>query len=192
MIDVELAIGLEWDINVFGQTHVEKAVDAAVKFAGLPGLADYPSPVEVSVKLSNNDEVQTLNRQWRDKDQPTNVLSFPSLDDDELNQFRHPEVVSGSYSFTDAEKSKILKLVQHDGQMELLLGDIILAHGVCAEEAAEKGIPLADHTTHLVIHGMLHLLGYDHIDDDDAEQMEALEVKALASMGLHNPYDGDI
>ena len=192
MIDVELAIGLEWDINVFGQTHVEKAVDAAVKFAGLPGLADYPSPVEVSVKLSDNDEVQTLNRQWRDKDQPTNVLSFPSLDDDELNQFRHPEVVSGSYSFTDAEKSKILKLVQHDAQMELLLGDIILAHGVCAEEAAEKGITLADHTTHLVIHGMLHLLGYDHIDDDDAEQMEALEVKALASMGLHNPYDGDI
>ena len=192
MIDVELAIGLEWDINVFGQTHVEKAVDAAVKFAGLPGLADYPSPVEVSVKLSNNDEVQTLNRQWRDKDQPTNVLSFPSLDDDELNQFRHPELVSGSYSVTDAEKSKMLKLVQHDGQMELLLGDIILAHGVCAEEAAEKGIPLADHTTHLVIHGMLHLLGYDHIDDDDAEQMEALEVKALASMGLHNPYDDDI
>ena len=192
MIDVELAIGLEWDINVFGQTHVEKAVDAAVKFAGLPGLADYPSPVEVSVKLSNNDEVQTLNRQWRDKDQPTNVLSFPSLDDDELNQFRHPEVVSGSYSFTDAEKSKILKLVQHDAQMELLLGDIILAHGVCAEEAAEKGITLADHATHLVIHGMLHLLGYDHIDNDDAEQMEALEVKALASMGLHNPYDSDI
>ena len=192
MIDVELAIGLEWDINVFGQTHVEKAVDAAVKFAGLPGLADYPSPVEVSVKLSNNDEVQTLNRQWRDKDQPTNVLSFPSLDDDELNQFRHPEVISGSYSFTDAEKSKILKLVQHDAQMELLLGDIILAHGVCAEEAAEKGITLADHATHLVIHGMLHLLGYDHIDNDDAEQMEALEVKALASMGLHNPYDSDI
>ena len=192
MIDVELAIGPEWDTNIFGQNHIEKAVDAAVKFAGLPGLADYPSPVEVSVKLSDNDEVQTLNRQWRDKDQPTNVLSFPSLDDDELNQFRHPELVSGSYSVTDAEKSKMLKLVQHDGQMELLLGDIILAHGVCAEEAAEKGIPLADHTTHLVIHGMLHLLGYDHIDDNDAEQMEALEVKALASMGLHNPYDGDI
>ena len=192
MIDVELAIGPEWDIDVFGQNHIEKAVDAALKFAGLPGLADYPSPVEVSVKLSDNDEVQTLNRQWRDKDQPTNVLSFPGLDDDELNQFRHPELVSGSYSVTDAEKSKMLKLVQHDGQMELLLGDIILAHGVCAEEAAEKGITLTDHATHLVIHGMLHLLGYDHVDDDDAEQMEALEVKALASMGLHNPYDGDI
>ena len=72
--------------------------------------------------------------------------------------------------------------------MELLLGDIILAYGVCETEAAEKGIPVAHHATHLVIHGMLHLLGHDHIDDEEAEAMEALEVKALASMGLHNPY----
>lgn len=193
MIDVELAIGLDWGSSSFGQKEVEKAVDAAVKFAGLPGLADYRSPVEVSIKLSDNDEVHALNREWRDKDKPTNVLSFPSLGDDELNQFRHPEPVSGSYSFTDAGKSMMLKHVQHNGwEMELLLGDIILAHGICAAEAAEKGIPLTDHATHLVIHGMLHLLGHDHIDDGEAELMEALEVKALASLGLHNPYDDDI
>ena len=72
--------------------------------------------------------------------------------------------------------------------MELLLGDIILAYGVCEAEAAEKNIPVADHAAHLVIHGMLHLLGHDHIDDDEAEAMEALEVKALASIGLGNPY----
>jgi probable rRNA maturation factor len=64
-----------------------------------------------------------------------------------------------------------------------------LAYEICAVEAAEKGIPIAHHATHLVIHGMLHLLGHDHIEEEAAELMEALEVKALASMGLHNPYD---
>jgi probable rRNA maturation factor len=187
MIDVELDIGLEWSSSGFGQSEVEKAVDAAVKFAGLLGLMDYPSPVEVSIKLSDNDEVHALNREWRDKDKPTNVLSFPALEEDELDQFRHRELVSGSYSSTGAE-SKMLKHVQHDEPMELLLGDIILAYGICEAEAAEKAIPIAHHATHLVIHGMLHLLGHDHIEDDDAEAMEALEVKALASMGLHNPY----
>ena len=70
-----------------------------------------------------------------------------------------------------------------------MLGDIILAYEICAAEAEEKSIPVAHHATHLVIHGMLHLLGHDHIEEDEAEAMEALEVKALASMGLNNPYD---
>jgi probable rRNA maturation factor len=192
MIDVDLTIGLDWGSSDFGQNEAEKAVDAAIKFAGLPGLANYPSPVEVSIKLSDNDEVQALNREWRDKDKPTNVLSFPMLDDDELDQLCHPEPVSGSIAPpkpTDEAAKWTLEHVQHDGlDRELLLGDIILAYGVCATEAAEKGIPIAHHATHLVIHGMLHLLGHDHIEDDEAEAMEALEVKALASMGLHNPY----
>jgi probable rRNA maturation factor len=192
MIDVELDIGLSWGSSGFGQSEVEKAIDAAVKFAGLPGLMDYPSPIEVSVKLSDNDEVQALNREWRDKDKPTNVLSFPALDDHELDHFRYPELVSGSIApqKADSEAAKwTLKQAQgDDAEMELLLGDIILAYGVCEAESAEKGISIAGHATHLVIHGMLHLLGHDHIDDEDAEAMEALEVKALASMGLHNPY----
>ena len=169
MIDVELDIGLDWGSSGFGQSQVEKAIDAAVKFAAIPELADPPVPVSVSVKLSDNAEVHALNREWRDKDKPTNVLSFPMLDDEELDA-----LTEGKY---DAP--------------EIMLGDIILAYGVCADEAAEKGIPLADHATHLVIHGMLHLLGYDHIEDEDAEAMEVLEVKALASMGLHNPYSDD-
>ena len=195
MIDVELAVGLEWDVSVFGLTQVEKAVDAAVKVVELPGLANYPAPVEVSIKLSDNKEVHALNRQWRDKDKPTNVLSFPMLDGDELDTFRHPDLVSGSISNPRPEGEAArwtVKQVQGDGiESELLLGDIILAHGICADEAIEKGIPLADHATHLVIHGMLHLLGHDHIEDIDAETMEALEVKALASLGLHNPYEGE-
>jgi probable rRNA maturation factor len=192
MIDVELDIGLEWGSSGFGQGEVEKAVDAAMKVAWLPGLADHPSPVEVSIKLSDNNEVHALNREWRDKDKPTNVLSFPALDEDELDAFRHPELVSRSIPPVSPELAArwTLNRVQGDGaEMELLLGDIILAYGICADEAAEKGIALPDHATHLVIHGMLHLLGHDHIEDDEAETMEALEVKALASLGLHNPYE---
>jgi probable rRNA maturation factor len=191
MIDVELDIGLDWRSSGFGQKEVEKAVDAAVKFAGLPGLMDYPSPVEVSIKLSDNDEVHTLNREWRDKDKPTNVLSFPMLEEDEIQTLRQPREGGGptpDLPVLATVPGMDSRLRGNDEVLELLLGDIILAHGICADEAAEKGIPLDHHAAHLVIHGMLHLLGHDHIDDDDAEAMEALEVKALASMGLHNPY----
>jgi probable rRNA maturation factor len=195
VIDVEVDLGLDWRNSGFGQKEVEKAVDAAAKFAGLPGLADYPAPVEVSVKLTDNDEVHALNREWREKDKPTNVLSFPMLEEDELDSLRHPELVSGSIApkQPEGEAAKwTLKQVQGDEpEMELLLGDIILGFGVCEAEAAEKGIAVAHHATHLVIHGMLHLLGHDHIDDEEAEAMEALEVKALASMGLHNPYSDE-
>lgn len=170
MIDVELAIGPEWDIGSFGQVQIEKAVDAATRVAHVSVLTDPPIPVSVSIKLSDNEEVHQLNREWRDKDKPTNILSFPMLDEDELAALADGEFISP----------------------EIMLGDIILAYGVCAAEAQEKGISLADHATHLVIHGMLHLFGHDHIEDEEAKSMEALEVKALASMGLHNPYDDDI
>lgn len=196
MIDVELDIGLEWGSSGFGQSEVEKAVDAAVKFAGLPGLADHPSPIEVNIKLSDNDEVQALNREWRDKDKPTNVLSFPMLDEVELEALASPLPFRGGAGGGAADGSgarphppAASRLPpSSEGEGLLLIGDVILAYGVCEAEAAEKGVPLAHHATHLVIHGMLHLLGHDHIDDEEAEAMEALEVKALASMGLHNPY----
>jgi probable rRNA maturation factor len=167
MTDVELDIGVQWGSSDFGQSEVEKAVDAAVRFAAIAELADPIVPVSVSIKLSDNAEVHALNREWRDKDRPTNVLSFPMLDDEELDA-----LLNGTY---DAP--------------EIMLGDIILAYETCAAEAKEKNIPIAHHAAHLVIHGMLHLLGHDHMEDDEAESMEALEVKALASMGLHNPYD---
>jgi probable rRNA maturation factor len=120
---------------------------------------------EVSVRLTDDAEVQQLNGQYRHKDKPTNVLSFPMVQADLLES-----------------------VGQNSDDGEVLLGDIVLAHGVCAAEAAERGIALADHATHLIVHGTLHLLGYDHMVEDEAETMEAIEIDALKSLGIADPY----
>ena len=112
--------------------------------------------------------MQALNRDYRHKDKPTNVLSFPMIDPDDFTALAN----------TDA----------NDFGGEVLLGDVMLAYQTCAREAEERGIALAAHATHLSVHGMLHLLGHDHVEEADAEIMEALEVKALANLGLDNPY----
>jgi probable rRNA maturation factor len=157
MVEVDLDQSDEWNAEQDWQTLSETAVTAAFGVAAFaPSLL-----VSLSIKLSDNGEVQTLNAEWRGKDKPTNVLSFPMLEAGELHKIKGTEV---------------------------LLGDIILAQGVCVAEAKEKGIPLADHVAHLIVHGTLHLLGYDHVDDAEAETMEMLEVKALASLGIANPY----
>ncbi len=127
-----------------------------------PALAN--PRLETSLLLTNDAEVQALNREWRGRDKATNVLSFPMLARDEL-------------------------LALHaDGPPEML-GDIALAYETCAREAADKGISLEHHAAHLIVHGLLHLAGHDHVDSDDqAEAMEALEVKALAILGIADPY----
>ena len=85
-----------------------------------------------------------------------------------------------------AEEEDLQSAGQHGP--ELMLGDIILARGVCAAEAADKGVAIDQHAAHLMVHGTLHLLGYDHMDDDSAVDMESREVKALARMGIADPY----
>jgi probable rRNA maturation factor len=113
---------------------------------------------EVSVKFTSDEEVRALNAAWRRKDKPTNVLSFPMAEPGELA--RTP-----------------------------MLGDIVLASGVCAAEAADKGVSIETHAAHLVVHGMLHLLGYDHeTSEADADEMEEIERRALASLGIADPY----
>jgi probable rRNA maturation factor len=114
--------------------------------------------------LTSDTEVQTLNRAYRGKDKPTNVLSFPMVQQDLLVAMANTD----------------------DG--EVLLGDIVLAAGVCAREAEEKGISVTDHAAHLIVHGTFHLLGYDHMVEAEAEEMEALETRALASIGIGDPY----
>ncbi len=131
--------------------------------AGLvPELAN--PRLSASLLFTSDADVHSLNREWRGKDKPTNVLSFPML-----------------------ERGDLLALAS-EGSPELL-GDIALAYETCAREAAEKGIALEAHAAHLIVHGLLHLAGYDHeISPEDAAEMEALEIKALASMGIGNPY----
>ena len=165
MLDIELDQSTDWDRDTDWQALADKAVAAAFAVSSHGFLADEPFTLSISIKLSDNQEVQTLNRDWRGKDRPTNVLSFPMIASDEFEALANTD----------------------DG--EVLVGDMILAHGVCITEANEKGISLTNHITHLIVHGTLHLLGYDHVDDHAGDMMEALEVKALASMGIHNPYD---
>ena len=123
-----------------------------------------PFDIDVEpVRLAGDEEVRALNAQWRGKDKPTNVLSFP---------------LAGPRELGDAAA---------DGP-GLMLGDIVLARETCAAEAADKAIPLESHAAHLVVHGTLHLLGCDHQDDGAAEDMEAREVRALARLGIADPY----
>ena len=120
-----------------------------------------------SILFTSDEEIHALNREWRDRDKPTNVLSFPML-----------------------ERTDLVHL-DPEGPPEML-GDIALAHGVCAREAAEKGVSLADHAAHLLVHGLLHLAGHDHeLGEKQAEAMEDLEVKVLARMGIADPYRRD-
>ena len=117
------------------------------------GAAQSATQGEVSILLTNDPEIQTLNRDWRGKDKPTDVLSFPA-----------------------------------DPMDTPFLGDIAVSLGVCQRDAADRAIALDQHVSHLLIHGLLHLLGHDHKDDTEAAEMEALEIAALASLGWPDPY----
>jgi len=107
---------------------------------------------EVSIVLSEDQHVQNLNKMFREKDVPTNVLSFNS-------------------------------------EIEEEVGDIILAYETVMKEAHESGISFLHHTLHLIIHGFLHLLGYDHEDEKDANQMESMEIQILKTLNINNPYE---
>jgi probable rRNA maturation factor len=133
-----------------------RAVEAALDAAG----ATLPAPPEVSVLLADDARVRELNRDWRGKDKPTNVLSFPAWERGD------PAPAGGP----------------------LPLGDVALALETVLREAAAEGKAPEAHLAHLVVHGTLHLLGHDHEDEDEAERMEALEVSALARLGIADPY----
>lgn len=149
--------------------------DAMVELAAHAALASAPpmktAHCEVTVVLTDDAEIRELNRTWRGKDEPTNVLSFPSGDMPDAAGAIDDDVPDG---------------------VPMLLGDIVIALETTAAEAAEKAIPLADHVSHLVVHGALHLLGFDHLNDKEAEQMEDLERQALASLGIADPYADDV
>jgi probable rRNA maturation factor len=163
MLEIDIESDEEWDSSTDWSLLVRKAAEAAVAESAFPQLAESSRAVELSVRLTSDEDVRALNAHWRGKDKATNVLSFPMSEQYELEQ------------------------ADEDGP-ELMLGDIVLAKGVCEREAAEKEIPFERHATHLLVHGTLHLLGYDHGDDQDAADMEGREVRALARLGIADPY----
>jgi probable rRNA maturation factor len=163
-MELEVDIEEPWPAGAW-QALATRAADCAAQLAH-----ELASPrLSASLLFTSDAEIHALNREWRQRDKATNVLSFPML-----------------------ERAELLALPR-EGPPELL-GDVALAHETCAREAAEKGVPLADHAAHLIVHGLLHLAGYDHeISPEDADAMEALETKALALMGIADPYgDRDI
>lgn len=166
MLDIAIEAEPEWDSSSRWSGLVRAASEAALAESEFRQLIDSPRQIELSVRLTGDEEIRELNAEWRGKDKPTNVLSFPQMDPERLEN------------------------VAKSGP-EVMLGDLVLARGVCEREAAEKGITIEDHAAHLIVHGMLHLLGYDHEDDASAGEMESREVKALARLGIADPYAGD-
>jgi probable rRNA maturation factor len=164
MLEIAIDADEEWDSSRSLERLVRSAAEAAIAESAFPEIATSSRPVELSVRLTGDEQVRALNAEWRGKDKATNVLSFPMASETDLHQSN----IAGP---------------------ELLLGDIILARGVCEAEAADKGVAVDDHAAHLLVHGTLHLLGYDHHDDGDAAEMEAREVRALARLGIANPYE---
>lgn len=131
--------------------------EAALREAGFAGA------VEITVRVVDAEESQALNREYRDKDKPTNVLSFTN----DLPEFLRK-------------------------QLDVLpLGDLVICAPIVASEATEQRKKVSEHWAHLTVHGVLHLLGFDHIDDDDAEVMEAKEIAALKELGIGSPYKAD-
>jgi probable rRNA maturation factor len=149
LIDIDIAV--RYGAWVAALPNIETLTKKAV-IQIIMGL-DGPKSGELSIALVNDAEIQALNRDYRGKDRPTNVLSF------------------------------------HNDGPAPLLGDIVLAFETVQREAADKFVSIEDHTAHLIIHGFLHLQGYDHATDEKAAEMEALEIAALAALNIDNPYE---
>ena len=164
MLEVALSAEPGWDDGTDWQALATRAAAAALAATPQGEWADMAFTAEISVRLTDDAEVQTLNRDYRQMDKPTNVLSFPMIAPD------------------------LMDAVANTDDGELLVGDIVLARETCVREAVERGIAVSAHATHLIVHGTLHLLGYDHIDDREADAMEAIERDVLATLGLHDPY----
>ena len=166
VIEIDI-INEGWGDDAAWDARAEQA--CAVTLAATPYAQAFGPGTDLSIRLSNDAQVHALNREWRGKDKPTNVLSFPQLEAGELAALAAGQAPAHP----------------------ILLGDIILARETCEREAADKAVAFEAHATHLIVHGLLHLLGYDHMTDEDAQIMESIERHVMAHLGLHDPYGED-
>jgi probable rRNA maturation factor len=150
-----------WDA-VFGLIRIEALVHAAVEATG-----NDSAELGIVIAFGSDTEVRALNKAFLGRDKPTNVLSFPAIGDC---------AASSSLSRTAS------------GRRRRSIGDVILAFETCDQEARDTGIPLSDHACHLALHGVLHLLGFDHEDDASARDMESIESTLLTDIGIADPY----
>lgn len=169
------ADNIELEIDIDNQAmgdegSLYKVLRSAVTATLGVSVIDKNVPVELYVRVVGSDDSQQLNHEYRGKDKPTNVLSFPAIDPHEIQSVCERSVVGGP---------------------PLLLGDIIIAAPVIVEEAAAQKKTVEDHLSHMAVHGVLHLIGYDHVDDQDAIVMEDLERKILKSLGIADPYQNE-
>ncbi|RNF52013.1 rRNA maturation RNase YbeY [Marinomonas hwangdonensis] len=147
---------LELDLQIATQNTEQLPSEADFRPWVEKALSDCDEEFEVTIRIVDEEESHALNHEYRGKDKPTNVLSFP---------FEAPP------------------------GLELpLLGDLVICAQIVAKEAEEQEKPLFHHWAHMTIHGILHLRGYDHINDDEADEMESLETSLLASMSIPDPY----
>lgn len=160
VLKMDVASDLVWKKHF---PEAKKVLMKAAKAAFKACVTDaFPAKnAEISFLLTTDDEIQKLNKQYRHMDKPTNVLSFASMDDED-----------GEPIVDDC----------------LMLGDVVIALETTQREALENGRDFADHFSHLVVHGVLHLMGFDHEENDDAEEMEALEIIVLKGLNIENPY----
>ena len=153
-------VSIDIESPLWEASDLQSLTESAVDAALAEGGVKVAPGAEICVLFCDDAAIRDLNRDWRGIDKATNVLSFPSVDD--------PARLATWPT----------------------LGDVAAAHETCAREALAHGKTFEDHVRHLIVHGVLHLLGYDHLDDEEAEEMEAIERRALARIGVGDPYAG--
>jgi len=169
MVDVQCALPIdESDVVTSSQL---------TRWANLAYAMVSEKPSEVTIRLVGVDEITQLNRDYRGKDKSTNVLSFPFEPDFDFSD-----------DMLEMGEAQAEGFDNESGVGLNLLGDIVVCQPVIIKEAGEQSKAVLDHYAHMVVHGVLHLCGYDHIQDDEAEEMEALEIKFLAQQNIANPY----
>ncbi|WP_294496380.1 rRNA maturation RNase YbeY [uncultured Ruminobacter sp.] len=180
-------------------------------------ITGFRPEAEITIRIVEPEESHELNLEYRGKDRPTNVLSFPATEDDDVFFYDDEDADEEEYDDADAEDAESvneseaeeytaeidrnelegaeeLSEDEDDGQNPfdgLYIGDLVICRDVVEREAREQNKPLEAHWAHMIVHGCLHLLGFDHIDDEEAEEMEGHETEIMTSLGFDDPYRDD-
>ncbi|MBB4101599.1 rRNA maturation RNase YbeY [Allorhizobium borbori] len=166
MPELDIQVSVEdagWPDEAILEAAAARILGAAARYLAETEGQPFPAhPVEVSLLFTGDEDVQEINAEWRGQDKPTNVLSFPAMP------------------------------IQPSDMPGPMLGDIVVARETVEREAVALEKTFDEHLTHLLVHGFLHLFGYDHMTAEEAEEMEGLETRILAGLGLSDPYEGQV